>query len=379
MKKGVSIALLAVSFFCFVAQIDVFAQETAKFGVILPFGGAKKKFGEKIKKLRRVKWASKVISPVVSTPVYAGGRIITLSENGTVTVMSKSGSVIFSNKVSKRFDSKAVVYKNNAYFVDVSGMLYSYDIVKGRLNWKSETGGPVLFKTGPVVVNNMVFIATGYGIISAFDLAGKKVWENDLEDAIYNSILVHKKNVIVATDSLSIYALDIEDGDEDWVADIDDRVITLTPLSYGDNIYFGCYSGKFYSINVASGDESWTFKAGGPIYSSPVVYKKSIIFGSDDGYLYSLDSEKGTLKWKFKAGGPVNSSPLVAFESVFITTDRVIYALNPSTGSVLWQNSFDSKIKTSPAVVDDSVVLGLKNGRVVSVRNTLVETVQKKE
>ncbi|HPS58952.1 MAG TPA: PQQ-binding-like beta-propeller repeat protein [Spirochaetota bacterium] len=332
---------------------------------------------EKVRKLQRVKWSSAFKSPVVSAPVYAKDRIITLTEDGTVTVLNKSGSVVFSSKVGKRFDSKAVVYKNNAYFVDVKGMLYSLDIVQGKINWKVTTKGPALFKTGPVVVDDIIYVASNSGTVSAFDLTGKNVWENNLDEGVYNSIMVYKSNVIIATDTLTLYALNAEDGDEEWSADLDDRVITLTPLAYSDNIYFGCYSGKFYSINADTGDLAWTFMTGGPIYSSPALYKKSILFGSDDGYLYSLDYEKGTLIWKFKAGSPVNSSPIVAFESVFVTADRTLFALDPVKGTVLWQNSFDSRIKTSPAIADDTVILGLANGRVVSVRNTLTETVEK--
>lgn len=332
---------------------------------------------EKVRRLQRVKWSSALKSPVVTAPVYAKDRIITLTEDGTVTVLNKSGGVVFSNKVARRFDSKAVVYKNNAYFVDVKGMLYSLDIVQGKINWKVTTKGPALFKTGPVVVEDIIYVASNSGTVSAFDLAGKIIWENDLEEGVYNSIMVYRNSVVVATDTLTMYSLNSKDGDEEWSADLDDRVITLTPLAFGDNIYFGCYSGKFYSINVGSGDLAWTFMAGGPIYSSPALYKKSILFGSDDGYLYSLDHEKGTLIWKFKAGGPVNSSPIVAFESVFVTADRTLFALDPVKGTVLWQNSFDSRIKTSPAIADDSVILGLANGRVVSVRNTLVQTIEK--
>ncbi|HQO41220.1 MAG TPA: PQQ-binding-like beta-propeller repeat protein, partial [Spirochaetota bacterium] len=268
-------------------------------------------------------------------------------------------------------------YKNNAYFVDVKGMLYSLDIEKGKINWKAATGGPVLFKTGPVVANDTIYIASGYGKVTAFDLTGKVLWENELDEGVYNSVMVHKNNLLVATDTLTMYALSTEDGDEEWSADLDDRVITVTPLAYGNNIYFGCYSGKFYSINADSGKTVWTFMAGGPIYSSPAQYKKNILFGSDDGYLYSLDNEKGTLVWKFKAGSPVQSSPIVALERVFITADKTLFALDPGKGTILWQNSFDSRIKTSPAVADDTVILGLANGRIVSVRNTLVQTVEK--
>lgn len=332
---------------------------------------------EKIKRLQRVKWSNTFSSPVVTAPVYARNRIISLSEDGSVTVLNKSGSVIFSSKVGQRFDSKAVVYKNNAYFADVKGMLYSLDIEKGKINWKVATGGPVLFKTGPVVANDTIYIASGDGNVTAFDLTGKVLWKNELDESVYNSVMVHKNNLLVATDTFTMYALSTKDGDEEWYADLDDRVITATPLAYGNNIYFGCYAGKFYSLNADSGKTVWTFMAGGPICSSPAQYKKNIMFGSDDGYLYSLDNEKGTLVWKFNVASPVQSSPVVAFESVFITADKTLFALDPGKGTILWQNSFDSSIKTSPAVVDDTVVLGLANGSIVSVRNNLVQTVGK--
>lgn len=332
---------------------------------------------DKKKKLERIKWASAFSSPIVSTPVYAKDRIITCSENGTVTVLSKNGAVIFSRKLGKRFDSKPVVYGDNAYVVDVEGILYSLDIEKGKLNWKNPTGGPMLFKAGPVVVKDRIYVASGYGMVTAFDLNGQKLWENNLDEGIYNSILVLKKNVIIATDALNIYALDIEDGDARWSTEIEDRVITLTPLSYNDFIYFGCYSGRFYALMEKNGKIAWTFMAGGPIYSSAAVYDNNIFFGSEDGYLYSLSSDKGALNWKFKANGPIHSSPLIAFGSLFITDDRTLFALNPSNGLVLWQNTFESRIRTSPVVADDSLVLGLSNGKVVSVRNNLTETVGK--
>ncbi len=332
---------------------------------------------QKKKKLERIKWANTLNSPVVSVPVYAKDRIITCSENGTVTILSINGEVIFSKKLGKRFDSKAVVYGDNAYLIDVNGILFSLDIVKGKVNWQSETGGPMLFKTGPVVVKDRIYVATGYGLISAFDLSGKKIWDNNLEEAVYNSLLVFKDTLIIATDALNLYSLDADDGDENWSIEIDDRVITLTPLFYGNKIFFGCYSGKFYAVEYKDGDIAWTFMTGGPIYSSPAINDKSIFFGSEDGYLYSLDYEKGSLNWKFKTGGPVSGSPLIALGNVYITDDRTLFAINPDNGLVQWQNTFDSKIRTSPSLVEDTIVLGLANGKVVSVRNTLIETIKK--
>jgi outer membrane protein assembly factor BamB len=106
------------------------------------------------------------------------------------------------------------------------------------------------------------------------------------------------------------------------------------------------------------------------------VVDKSIYFGSEDGFVYSLNDEKGTLNWQFKSSLPVKSSPVYAFGSIVVANDRTIFSLNPLNGSVLWQTTFDSRIKTSPSFAGDTVIMGLANGDIVSVRNNLIEIVQ---
>jgi eukaryotic-like serine/threonine-protein kinase len=175
---------------------------------------------------------------------------------------------------------------------------------------------------------------------------------------------------------LKLYSLDSGDGDKNWTAEIDEKVITLTPLVHKDIIYFGCYSGTFYAVSLDDGDIIWTFKSGGPVYSSPIVVDKSIYFGSEDGFVYSLNDQKGTLNWQFKSSFPVKSSPVYAFGSIVVANDRTVFSLSPSDGKVLWQTTFESRIKTSPAFAGDTVVMGLVNGDIVSVRNNLIEIVQ---
>jgi len=331
---------------------------------------------QKSKKLTRVKWVSSLSAPISSAPLYYKNMIIACSENGIFTVMNSGGGIIVSKKIASRIESRPKVYGNNAYVVDVDGNLYSVQIVSGKVNWKVEAGGPLLFRSEPLITKDRIFLATGYGYVEAYDHKGKKLWENDLDGAIYNSLQIAGENLIIATDELMLFALSQKDGDEEWSTPIEEKVVTQAPLVHKDHIYFGCYSGMFYSIVADNGDIKWTFRTGGAIYSSPAVHGKNILFGSEDGFIYSLDDSTGKLKWKFKTGGPVKVSPLLAFGNVVVAGERTIYALKPGSGKLVWQSSFGSDIKTSPAFAGDTVVFGLANGDVVSVRNTLIQVVE---
>ncbi len=361
----VSVKVTAEGYKDFQTQLKVKAGDTYTLSAAL----------EKNKKLERVKWVSPLKTAVSSAPLYYKDRIILCSENGNIIIMNNTGNVLVTKKITKRFESKPVVYENNVYAVDVDGVLYSIDTSNGNINWQIKAGGPLLFKSELVIFNNKIYLATGFGIVEAYDLKGKKLWSKNLDEAIYNSLLIVKNNLIIATDAMRLYSLDSSDGDKNWSVKIDEKVITLTPVVHNDIIYFGCYSGTFYAISLG-GDIIWTFKSGGPIYSSPVVIDKSIYFGSEDGFVYSLNDVKGTLNWKFKTSNPVKNSPLYAFDSVIIASDNTVFSLNPLNGDVIWQNSFGSRIKTSPTFAGDTIILGLVNGDIVSVRNNLIELVQ---
>ncbi|PKL19374.1 MAG: hypothetical protein CVV49_00765 [Spirochaetae bacterium HGW-Spirochaetae-5] len=362
----ISVRIIAPGYTDFSTKLKVNSGETYTLSATM----------QKSKKLERVKWVTPLTTPISSTPLYYKDKIVFCSENGHVVVLNSTGSVLLSKKITRRFESKPVVYENNIYAVDVDGVLYSVDYSTGKVNWQVKAGGPLLFKSELAVSNGKIFLGTGYGIVEAYSIEGKKLWENELDEAIYNSLLVVKNSLIIATDALKLYSLDSGDGDKNWTVKIDEKVITLTPLVHKDIIYFGCYSGTFYAVSLDDGDIIWTFKSGGPIYSSPIVVDKSIYFGSEDGFVYSLNDDKGTLNWQFKSSFPVKSSPVYAFGSIVVANDRTVFSLSPSDGKVLWQTTFDSRIKTSPAFAGDTVIMGLVNGDIVSVRNNLIEIVQ---
>jgi outer membrane protein assembly factor BamB len=326
--------------------------------------------------LKRVKWSYSAASPLGADPVFYKDRIVAAYENGVIAVLSGNGNLIMSAKLAKRFESRPVISGDTAYIVDVDGILYSYDLKTGKVNWNIQTLGPLLFKSEPVIADERIYFATGFGAVEAYNFKGEKIWQNMLDESVFSSVQVYRDVLLVATDALKIYALRTKDGKRKWYERIDGRVITGSPLVHNDNLYFGTQAGSFYAFTVSKGKNLWKFQADGPVYSSPVVIKDKIYFGSENGVFYALSVDSGEPVWSFKTRTGIKGSPLSAFNNIMVSDENSVYSLNPENGAVRWSASFQSTIKTSPVFAGDVVVMGLSNGEVVSVRNNLIQTVR---
>ncbi|MBT7059316.1 MAG: PQQ-binding-like beta-propeller repeat protein [Lentisphaerae bacterium] len=72
----------------------------------------------------------------------------------------------------------------------------------------------------------------------------------------------------------------------------------------GDTAYFGSSSDhKVYALDLASGEERWSFFTGGPVRFAPAVAQERVLVVADDGFLYCLSAADGRLLWKVR-GGP---------------------------------------------------------------------------
>jgi hypothetical protein len=113
-----------------------------------------------------------------------------------------------------------------------------------------------------------------------------------------------------------------------------------------------------YALDMESGQQLWRFTANGRIDSPPTIYKGLVLFGSADGHVYCLRATDGQLVWRFLAAPtdqrigsfgqiestwPVHGSVLVTRDVVYFTAGRStyldggirVYGLEPTTGKIL--------------------------------------------
>jgi outer membrane protein assembly factor BamB len=131
-------------------------------------------------------------------------------------------------------------------------------------------------------------------------------------------------------------------------------------VTAGGRLFFGSSADcKVYALDMATGDEHWSFFTNGPIRFAPAVWKDRLFVTSDDGFLYCLATEDARLLWKLRGGpndsmvlgndrmtsrwpargGPVVADGVVYFGAGIWPSEGIyLYALDAKTGDVLWCN-----------------------------------------
>ena len=61
-----------------------------------------------------------------------------------------------------------------------------------------------------------------------------------------------------------------------------------SPAVAGGMIYIGSLDGRLYALDARTGQEKWSFKTDGDVYSSPAVAGGVVYFVDTEGYLYAV-------------------------------------------------------------------------------------------
>lgn len=156
-------------------------------------------------------------------------------------------------------------------------------------------------------------------------------------------------------------------------------VTTATPAVVGERVYVGDWSGRFYALDLDTGDELWSYDApvhptvySGQIVSSAAVHDlddgSQVVFFAGGRTVHALDTADGSERWAVDMnpdGGDddpteIQSSPLVApdidgrdlvvvgFDSHDTPGVRAgIRALDADTGDMVWD--FDPDLGNEPS------------------------------
>ena len=153
--------------------------------------------------------------------------------------------------------------------------------------------------------------------------------------------------------------------------------IWSSPAVAGDSVYFGSADGSVYALDASSGKVLWQFETAGPVYGSPTVDGAAVYVLSDDGYLYKLNRATGDTLWHFDThGGKVrraaydrtSSRAVVAGGMVYVgSANGSLYALDPANGAERWHFEAGDGIRGSPALADGRVFFGSSDGVVYAL------------
>ncbi len=183
------------------------------------------------------------------------------------------------------------------------GRLTAFKASSGKKLWSVETGAEILAE--PLIANGMIYTANGLGLVSAYNLAGKRQWSFTADDAVYSSPVIAADKVIFGCNDGKLYALDATNGQLAWVNTNATYAIESKPFVSEGKVYFGGWDQFIRCVNVADGKQVWerlcegssTARAAKRYYSAadamPVVVDGRLMIADRAQKLTILDAQTG--------------------------------------------------------------------------------------
>lgn len=144
-----------------------------------------------------------------------------------------------------------------------------------------------------------------------------------------------------------------------WTYSSSANVISTPVVVKYEYVAFGNQNGVLEAVDLSTGKLKWSFKTGGPVFSSPAQMNGDIAFGSADGYIYCLNTF-GRLRWKFKTGASVLGSPLIENGTVYIGgSDHHFRAIDIESGHLLFEyDSLEGPVMSKPVIYKGLLLFG---------------------
>jgi outer membrane protein assembly factor BamB len=284
---------------------------------------------------------------VTASPIVYGGRIYALDAAANVTAFSLSGSKVFS--VSTKPEG---------------------DIGQGGY------GG------GLAAENGRLYVANGYGVVSALDpQSGKAIWSKSLGVPVRASPTAVGDRLYVITIDGRFYALSGIDGTEAWSArglpQTASLMTSTSPAVGGDVVVVPYPSGDIMAFKLTDGSTAWSESLSRTRQTSQIASMSDAARPAiDDGTVFAIGHAGRMVATQAKTGErlwsltiPGAQPPCVAGNTVYVvdTSGRVL-ALARSTGKTRWMAQLpDSKTWAGPVLAGNMLWLASSKGEVVGV------------
>jgi outer membrane protein assembly factor BamB len=146
------------------------------------------------------------------------------------------------------------------------------------------------------------------------------------------------------------------------------------PAVYGDTLFVGSSTGRFYALGTTTGAMRWR-KQLGAVGCAPLATAGMLYIGTSDGFLVALDAQTGAEKWRYQSRGPIEQTPTTAGDMILFANeaDQVV-AVDATNGKFKWQyksetpEEYTLRGHAGVTVDGDLAYTGFSNGTLVALR-----------
>ncbi|MDO6765060.1 outer membrane protein assembly factor BamB [Agarivorans sp. 1_MG-2023] len=241
--------------------------------------------------------------------------------------------------------------------------------------WETRVGDGVekyFSALSPVVAYDSVFAASRFGEIRAFDLNGKRLWQQNLSKVESNNrfsgntpnarisggLTAAYKRIYLGTENADVFALDAETGDIVWQAAVSGEVLAK-PAVEDSVVVVMTSNGHLVALDAHSGEQKWDIKIDQPSLSlrskaPAVISNGAIILGRSDGKIGLYLLESGQLLFESKLAQPkgsteidrivdVDSRPVLVGSQLYaVAYNGNLVSVNLRSGEEQWRRSYSA-------------------------------------
>ena len=283
-----------------------------------------------------VRWTATTGAAIVlSSPAVADGRVfIGSSDQKLYAFDASTGAQLWNTSTDAPIGSPPTVANGVVYAA--SDKLYALDPATGQVRWTADTGGLVEF-SAPSVVDGKVYVGgldteTFQGVLRGFDATtGDRLWTTTTFGPIYGAPVV-VGNVVYVASGFKVQAFDASTGAMLWESGLEDNAFN-TPAVVDGVVYVASQAGRVDALDAATGASIWSTTVAEHIrFSSPAVANGVVYIGSSDaGHVWAFDTAGGSVLWSAPVGAGVASSLAVVNGRVYVSADKLYtFALGDS-------------------------------------------------
>lgn len=269
-------------------------------------------------------------------------------------------------------DLTPAVWNNYVLTADIKGLVTAFDRESGNIVWEVNLKEPL---SGGISANaGLVAVGSKKANVIVLNVEdGSEIWRKEVSSEVLAKPAIDGTMIVVRTADGKIFALDSNDGCQEWFYD---RVIpnltirgTSAPLITNGVVLTGFANGKIAAFNLDTGDLMWEQRVSSPRGSSdisrivdvdttPVVFGNVLYGAGYNGYAIAMDLTNGRYLWRQELS-TVKDLYVDSFRVYAVTTDGTIVAISRTTGDVAWkQEGLKYRRPTAATALDDELIVG---------------------
>lgn len=270
----------------------------------------------------------------------------------------------YSGDSDERFVFSPIIVKNKAFILETSGNLIAYDFKLEKKLWQVRVFPRQFLKkyqTPKISYSNkVIFAVAGINKISAIaENSGEILWSKDISAIPISTPLADGDLVYVSTNDNKLYALDVRNGDLQWVQSGVQRPTGIFGAAdlviNNDSIIVSYSSGEIYAVNKKTGESLWSNSLNlnravssdfylNDIDATPIAKDDVIYAIGNGGLMMAINAKDGNYLWKKELSGITNF--WLAGDFLFVINgDNKLIAIHKKTGGIKWFSSLPNFAK----------------------------------